>query len=85
MLRQSLQVAASLLAVIALAACSSHKSENSTDKTEAAVDQPATVTPRAPTVFDDQLKALDKAKAVEQNLQKAQAERDKEMDEQGGG
>ncbi len=85
MLRQSLQVAASLLAVIALAACSSHTSESSADKTEAAVDQPAIATPRTPTVLDDQLKALDKAKAVEQTLQKAQAERDKEMDEQGGG
>ena len=85
MLRQSLHVAASLLAVIALAACSSHQSENSTDKTDAAVDQPATVTPRAPTVFDDQLKALDKAKAVEKTLQQEQADRDKQIDEQSGG
>ena len=85
MLRQTLQVAASLCSVIALVACSSHSLESNADQAAAAVDEPANAEARKPTVFDDQLKALDKAKAVEQTLQKAQAEHDKEIDEQSGG
>jgi hypothetical protein len=39
---------------------------------------------RAPTVLDDQLKALDKARAVEATLQKEQANRDKAIEDAGG-
>jgi hypothetical protein len=84
MLRQRLQFAASLLSVTLLAACSSHSPEESTDPPESSADEPAAEA-RKPTVFDDQLKALDKAKSVEETLKKAQAERDKQMDEQSGG
>ena len=85
MLRQTLPLAASLCAFTLLIACSSHSSDADSGRAEAPVDSPAAAEARQPTVFDDQLKALDKAKSVEQTLQKAQAERDKEMDEQGGG
>ncbi len=85
MLRQTLPLAASLCAVTLLIACSSHSSDADRRAAEAPVDPPAAAETRQPTVFDDQLKALDKAKSVEQTLQKAQAEREKEMDEQGGG
>jgi hypothetical protein len=84
MLRQSLQFTACLLAVNLLLACSSHSPDASSDNPVAPADQPAAEA-RKPTVFDDQLKALDKAKAVEEDLRKAQAERDKQMDEQSGG
>jgi hypothetical protein len=84
MLRQSLQLTACLLAVNLLLACSSHSPDASGDNPEASADPPAAEV-RKPTVFDDQLKALDKAKAVEESMKKAQAERDKQMDEQSGG
>jgi hypothetical protein len=50
--------------------------------TEAAVES----TPSAPqpTVFDDQLKALEKAKAVEQQLQEAKEKADQAIEDQGG-
>ncbi len=85
MLRQSLPFAASLCAAALLVACSSHSSDTDSRAADAPADQPATAEARKPTVFDDQLKALDKTKAVEQTLQKAQADRDKQMDEQDGG
>ena len=85
MVRQTLQFAASLLALSLLGACSSKTADEESAAANAPTEQaPATQT-RQPTVFDDQLKALDKAKAVEESLKKAQAERDKEMDEQTGG
>jgi hypothetical protein len=43
--------------------------------------QPAAA--RQKTVFDDQLKALEKAKAVEKQLQDDKAKRDKAMEDQG--
>ena len=85
MLRQTLQLAASLCAVTLLVACSSHSSEADSGAAASPADQPAAAEARKPTVFDDQLKALDKAKSVEQTLQKAQADRDKKMDDQDGG
>ncbi|MBX3691059.1 hypothetical protein [Dokdonella sp.] len=39
---------------------------------------------RQPTVFDEQLKALDKAKAVQQELDEAVRKRDAAAEEQGG-
>jgi hypothetical protein len=84
MLRQSLQLTVCLLGVNLLLACSSHSPDASSDTPDASAAPPATEA-RKPTVFDDQLKALDKAKAVEESMQKAKAERDKQMDEQSGG
>ena len=40
--------------------------------------------PRRPTVYDDQLEALDKAKAVQATLDKAGADRRKALDDSGG-
>lgn len=71
-------------AVLALAACSSHApADAGADAAKAAV---AATPVKRKTVFDDQLKALDKAKAVEKQLKEDQAKRDKAMDaqEQGG-
>ncbi len=85
MLRQTLQLAVSLLAVQLLLACSSHRDDSERASADAPVDPPAAVDARRPTVFDDQLKALDKAKAVEESLKKAQADRDRQIDEQSGG
>ena len=45
---------------------------------------PPTPAKRPATVFDDQLKALDKAKAVEETLKKEQADRDKAIEDAGG-
>ena len=82
MLRQSLQLAAGVCVAILIVACSSGSTD--ADSTDTAAAAPAAEA-RQPTVFDDQLKALDKARAVEQELQKAKAERDKQIDEQSGG
>ncbi len=40
--------------------------------------------PRNPTVFDEQLEALDKARAVQATLDKADADRRKALDDAGG-
>ncbi len=40
--------------------------------------------PRKPTVFDEQLEALDKARAVQATLDKADADRRKALDDAGG-
>lgn len=85
MVRQTLKFAACLLALSALAACSSTSSDADTSAAAEAANQPDATQARDPSVFDDQLKSLDKAKAVEETLKKAQAERDKEIDEQSGG
>lgn len=62
--------------ICVLGACSSEA------PTEAAME----TTPAAPqpTVFDDQLKALEKAKAVEQQLQEAKEKADQAIEDQGG-
>ena len=84
MVRQTLKCAASLFALGLLGACSSHSSDADVQAAAPAAAAPLPEA-RKPTVFDDQLKALDKAKAVEEDLRKAQAERDKQIDEQTGG
>ncbi|MEO5623599.1 MAG: hypothetical protein ABJB02_06290 [Dokdonella sp.] len=76
-------VIASLIAasVVALDACGDHNTtaDVDADATKAAAPVPA----RQKTVFDDQLKALDKAKAVEKQLQEDKEKRDKAMQDQG--
>jgi hypothetical protein len=86
MLRQSLQFSASLFAVNLLLACSSHSPDTSSDKSATSAQKPAAEarTP-APTVIDDQLKALDKAKAAREAVEKAQVDRNKEIDDESGG
>jgi hypothetical protein len=72
-----------------LAACSHHYAEQETDAaaTDAAA-KPVVAAPaaRQKTVFDDQLRALDKAKAVEKQLQEQKEAQDKaiEAEEKGG-
>lgn len=68
---------ASLALVALLAGCSGG------DRPPAGADAEA-AKPRQKTVFDDQLKALDKARAVEGELQKAKEQQDRTIDEQGG-
>lgn len=85
MLRQTLRIAASLCVITLLVSCSSHSSDADSRAMDATAEQPVAAKVRQPTILDDQLKALDKAKAVEQTLQKGQADRDKEIDEQSGG
>jgi hypothetical protein len=69
--------------LLLLAACGDHKTEEAqADAAKAAAAaQPASA--RQKTVFDEQLKALDKAKAVEKQLQEDQKKRDKAMEDQG--
>ena len=79
MLRTSL-ITASLLA---LAACSSHTSTDAqADAAKAVPAQPAAA--KQKTVIDDQLKALEKAKGVEKQLQDEKEAHDKAIEEQGG-
>ena len=70
--------------VLALGACSSHSAADADagGAKAAAATQPAPA--RQKTVFDDQLKALDKAKAVEKQLQEDKAKQDKAIEDQGG-
>lgn len=83
MLRQSLQIACVILTLSLLSACSSSSQQD----TESAVDESADapVVQKQPTVLDDQLKALDKAKAVEGTLQDGKEATDKAIDEASGG
>lgn len=78
---RSILIAAS---VLALAGCGGHPSADAdadAAKTAAATQPTAE---RQKTVFDDQLKALDKAKAVEKQLQEDKAKQDKAIEAQGG-
>lgn len=74
-------LATSLL--LTLAACGSH---SQSDAEKAAAQAPPQ---RQKTVFDDQLKAIDKAKGVEAQLQKEKEQQDRAIDAQekgdGGG
>ena len=70
-----------LAALLALAACGSHKSADADADAAKPAAQPAQA--KQKTVFDDQLKALDKAKGVEKQLQEDKEKRDKEMQDQG--
>lgn len=60
-----------------LAACSSSAPPSAPNPPPSAKVDP---TKREPTVLDDQFKALDKAKAVEAELQKQKEERDKQIE-----
>lgn len=73
---RSIPIAALLLA---LTACSGHKAADA-DAAKPAQPAPA----RQKTVFDEQLKALDKAKAVEKQLQDEKEKQDKAIEDQGG-
>ena len=75
MVRQSIAV---LITACCLVACSR---EDAAAPAPPPAEAPA---PRTPTVFDDQLKALDKAKAVQDTVDKAAADRQKAIDDAGG-
>ena len=83
MLRQSLQIICAALMLCMLPACSSSSQQGEESTVEESTEAPAAQ--RQPTVFDDQLKALDKAKAVEATLQDGKAATDKAIDEASGG
>ncbi|MEZ5461110.1 hypothetical protein [Dokdonella sp.] len=83
MLRQSLQIACAAACLCALPACTSSTPEENAPVAEESTD--SSVARKQPTVLDDQLKALDKARAVEATLEEAKAARDKAIDEAGGG
>ncbi len=62
-----------------LTACSDHKA------TDADTAKPAETAPaKQKTVFDDQLKALEKAKALEKQMQEDKEKQDKAIEDQGG-
>ena len=73
--------------LLALAACGGRKSADADADAQAPVDKAAeqAAAKKQKTVFDDQLKALDKAKAVEQQLQDDKDKRDKALQEQENG
>ena len=76
------------LAVLALGACGGKPSaDTQADADQAAADKAAeqAAAKKQKTVFDDQLKALDKAKAVEQQLQDDKEKRDKALQAQENG
>jgi hypothetical protein len=63
---------------LALAACSKHKAE---DETAAAAPPP----PPQKTVFDTQLKSLQKAKDVQKTVDQQKADLEQAVKDQGGG
>lgn len=67
-----------LACVCALVACSGHKAE------EPAAAQAQAAPAKQKTVFDDQLKALEKAKAVQQTVDDAAKSQEKAVDDAGG-
>jgi len=75
------------VAVLALAACGGTPSDSQADADKAAADRAAeqAAAKKQKTVFDDQLKALDKAKGVEKQLQDDKEKRDKAMEAQENG
>ena len=83
MLRQTLQIACAILTLSLLSACSSSSQQDKESAVDESADAPAVQ--KQPTVFDDQLKALDKAKAVEGTLQDGKEATDKAIDEASGG
>ncbi|SFN01281.1 hypothetical protein [Dokdonella immobilis] len=84
MLRQTLRVTAIAAALGLLAACSSSAPDSNEAQSKPSADAPAQAAKRPATVFDDQLKALDKAKSVEGTLKQEQADRDKAIEDAGG-
>jgi hypothetical protein len=77
-----LSAAAIVTCMLLLGACSGGGDANdaSTVSPTAVAAPPA----RTPTVIDDQLEALEKAKAVQATLDAAEAERRRKLDEAGG-
>ena len=67
-----------------LAACSSSAPDADGARSEPSADAAEQPAKRPPTVLDDQLKALDKAKSVEATLKQEQADRDKAIEDAGG-
>jgi hypothetical protein len=65
----------------ALAGCSSHKADDAA--TQAAANAPVEPA-KQKTVFDDQLKALEKAKAVQKSVDDAAKAEAKKIDDAGG-
>ncbi|MEP7042728.1 MAG: hypothetical protein ABI843_06675 [Dokdonella sp.] len=66
------------ICLCALVACSSHPAE------DAAAQQAAAAPAKQKTVFDDQLKALEKAKAVQKTVDDAAKAQQKAIDDNGG-
>ena len=82
-----IRTAALAVAVLALAACGGTPADSQVDADKVAADRAAeqAAAKKQKTVFDDQLKALDKAKGVEKQLQDDKEKRDKEMEKQENG
>ncbi len=83
MLRQTLQFTCAVALLLLLPACSSSSQPDSESVVDETVEDPAVQ--KQPTVFDEQLRALDKAKAVEATLEDGKAATDKAIDEDSGG
>lgn len=64
-------------AAVLLGACSSHSADEAAAQKQAAA-------PKQKTVFDDQLKALEKAKAVQKTVDDAAKAQEKAIDDAGG-
>ncbi|MBN8482682.1 MAG: hypothetical protein J0L88_13950 [Xanthomonadales bacterium] len=69
---------ATFVACLGIGACSGRSEAPPAPAADAAPEA------RTPTVFDDPLKALDKAKAVQATLDQADADRRKALDDAGG-
>ncbi len=70
--------------MFALTACGGQKAADANaDAAKAAATEKPVVT-KQKTVFDDQLRALDKAKAVEKQMQEDKEKQDKAIQDQGG-
>jgi len=83
-----IRTAALALAVLAMAACGGKPpADTQADADKAAADRAAeqAAAKKQKTVFDDQLKALDKAKGVEKQLQDDKEKRDAELQKQENG
>lgn len=82
MVRQTVRTAVVVMFALSLSACSSKTAdpEAAQDADTATQAEPAT-----PTVLDEQMKAMQKAREVEETLQKAKEAQDKAIDEASGG
>jgi hypothetical protein len=72
-------------ALLALAACGDKHDADAAKADATRADAPAPPAPRQKTVFDDQLKAIDKAKGVEQQLQQEKEKHDRDIEAQENG
>ena len=83
-----IRIATLVAAVLALSACGGKPpADTQADADKAAADRAAeqAAAKKQKTVFDDQLKALDKAKGVEKQMIEDKERRDKEMEKQENG